>query len=480
MTTQLLLVAPFAAPLAAAGVAAVVRGHRTLQRILSAAAVLTVVASGVAITLRRGDAPVLHTVIGGEEALVGVALTADPLGAGLVAAVGLLTAMVVATLAATGGDTHPALHPLILVMLAGASGSFLAGDLFNIFVFFEVVLIASYVLLVRPGEARQLRAAAVYVAVNILGTLLLLSGIAAVYGTAGTVNLALLAEQSTGGGVSPGAALVVVAFTVKAGLLPFSAWLVAGYPAAERTTLALFAGTLTTVGVAAIYRVVLLSFAGSAALRTGVLVAAVATLLVGSLAATAAGDHGRVLALVVLVQVSFMALGFGLGTTAGVAAGVFFILQDTVVKAAVVLAHAGGMQPGQLSRRARWLVVGAFTLLALSLAGVPPLSGFVGKALIVEAAFGAGAGLVAAVAMAGSAATLAALLPLWRDLTGPPPRPSPGTRGAARTLPALPVAVAALAALAVGIVPGWLLSVADAAATTLLDPAAYVTEVTGP
>ncbi|WP_114454895.1 proton-conducting transporter membrane subunit [Halopolyspora algeriensis] len=480
MKTQLLLIAPLIAPLTAAGIAALGRGRRGLQRVASTVALVVVTGAGTLLTLRAVPSGVVHTVIGSETALTGIALTADPFGAALVAAIGLLTTVAVTTTAGTGDDHHPLQHPLLLVLVGGACGSFVAGDLFNLFVMFEVVLIASYVLLVLHGGLRQFRAAAVYVIVNLVGTVLLLAGIAAVFAATGTVNLALLAERPTvAAGAMPGAALVLIAFTLKAGLLPFSGWLVVGYPATRRTTMALFAGTMTTVGMAALYRVALLAFGDAEVLRTAVLVVAVATALLTSLAALAAADHGRVLALLITTQVGFMALGFGLGTVAGIAAGVFFVLQDVLVKTAVVLAYrsCGEHHPPVI----RGIVTASFAVLALSLVGFPPLAGFVGKALLVEAALEAGAVVAAAVALAASAMTLAALLPLWWHITG---NRDGGGEGTARRLRpgacAAPAAVVAVAAVAVGIVPGWLLAIAGAAAEVLADPAGYAQEVLGP
>lgn len=480
MSTQLLLIAPIVAPLAGAALALVARRWRTVQRIITAAALIVLTFAGFMLTVEAVDAKVVHTVVGAEEALYGIALTADPFGAALVAAAGLVAAVVVATMAMTGDDEHPFVHPLVLVLAAGASGSFITGDLFNLFVFFEVVLIASYVLVTLLAGRQQMRAAAVYIPVNLIGTLILLTGIAGVFAESGTVDLAHLAEQSlTENGAMPGALLVVVAFTLKAGLLPFSGWLVVGYPAAQRTMMALFAGTLTTVGIAALYRVVLLAFGGSSALRTGVLVAAVATLVIASLAAVAAKPHARVLALLIVTQVGFMAIGVGLGTTAGVTAGVFFVLQDVLVKTAIILAYWPLSERSASAAGARIPALWIFGLLGLSLVGIPPLTGFVGKVLLVEAAFAADAIVVAIAALAASAGTLAALLLLWRQAIETDPEPATDRRTPHAAARLTPAALVAVGALAVGVFPGWLLNVAEASADLLLDPSAYAEEVLG-
>lgn len=487
MTDHLLLLSPLIVPLAGAAIAAMAR-RQVVQRLTTAVALVVVLGSGVALTIRSLSVGVVHTAIGVDSPLAGVALTAGPFGAGLVVATGVLVAVVVAAMAAAEVDADPLLHPLVLVLAGGAGGSFVAGDLFNLFVLFEVVLIASYALVARGGEAGQLRGAAVYVGVNLVGTLLLLAGVAAVYGATGTVNLAQLAERSSVGAAMPGAALVVTAFILKAGLLPLSGWLVVGYPAAPATTMALFSGTLTTVGVAALYRVLLLAFHGTPGLRAVVLIAAVATAVLASIAATASDGHGRVLALLVVAQVGFMGMGVGLGTAAAVAAGIFFVLQDIVVKTALVLGH--GSLPGhtRLPAAGRGIVTCTFAVLALSMAGIPPLAGFLGKALLVEAALDAGAVTAGAVAAAStliaSLATLAALVVLWRrdvqEPAGLPSTPAHGpTPGRWATVGAAPAATVAVAAVVVGVAPGWLLAIADAGSEMLLDPGAYAATVLG-
>ncbi|MHA6803613.1 complex I subunit 5 family protein [Salinifilum ghardaiensis] len=478
MRTQLLLLAPLIAPLTAAGVAAIGRRSRVVQRSASVAALAVVVVAGVLLTRRALRSGVVHTSVGADGALAGIALTADPFGAAAATATGLLAVVVVSAMWGTSDDHHPLLHPVLLILIGGSCGSFLAGDLFNLFVLFEVVLIASYVMLVLRSGFRQLRAGIVYITANLIGTVLLLTGVAAVFAATGTVNLALLAEQSTGPGAMPGAVLLLIAFALKAGLLPFSGWLVVGYPATQRTTMALFAGTLTTLGIAALYRVVLLGFGDSEVLRTATLVAAAATLALTALAAIAATDHDRVLALVITTQVGFMAVGFGLGTTAGVAAGVFFVLQDVLVKATIVLAYL--FLHLHRSRVMGGVAAASFAVLALSLVGFPPLSGFVGKMLIMLAAVEDGAFAVVAAMLVSSALTLAALLPLWQCAIQEGGR----TNATTERWPRPNVGVAAVAAVvvgvvAVGIAPGGLLTISNAAAEVLVDPAGYAQEVLG-
>lgn len=468
MSRELLLLAPLLAPLSAAALGLLLYRRRRMQLIAAAMALLAAVAAGVALVRETVASGVIAVSIGGEQ-LVGVALTAEPFGAALVVATGLLAALVVAAMARTD-PSHPYSVPLILVVVGAASGSFVTGDLFNLFVLIEVAVTASYALLVlEHGGRRGLRAVTVYLVVNIAGTIVLLAGIAAVYGAAGTVDLASLAALSLEGSAAlPGAALVVVALSLKAGLVPFTAWVAVGYPAARRPLMALLAGTLTTIGIAGLYRVGLLAFGAAPGLRVAVLAASVATLLVAPLAALATRRRRRVLALLVAAQVGFMGIGFGLGTRAAIAAGVFFALQDIAVKSALILTYVPGERDGPAVSP---LLLAAFAVLGLSLAGMPPLAGFAGKALLVESALAAGAPVVAAALLVSSALILASLLPLYWRMAD---RTSSG-----RSITAVLGAAVAVAVAAVGIAPGGLLAIAGAAADTLLDPAGYAEAVLG-
>ena len=474
--TDALLVAPIVVPLLAAGASALLRGRLLWQRMVTSAGLTAVGAVGVVLLLQALDGTMAVAVIGSHTALTGIALTADPFGAALVVATALLAGAAVTGMIGADEDREALVHPVLLLLLAGVGGSYIAGDLFTLFVLFELVMISSAVLLALHVRLRRMRLVVVYITVNLVGTTLLLAGIATLLAEAGTVNLALLGRQTVDAG-HPGPLLVVVGFAVKAGLLPFTGWLALAYPLARRALLALFAGSLTTVGVAALYRVGLLAFDGGAVVRLPVLVLAATTAVVAALAALAATDGARVLALLVVTQVGFMVLGLGLGSRGAVAAGVVFILQDVLVKTGLVLAWRP-LEQAATDARSRRLAVASFGVLALSLAGLPPLTGFVGKALLVEAAFATGAPAVAAAALIASALTLAALLRLWHasrsrpDLPPSPARTTPGS--------VAPAAVLAVAAVVVGILPQPLLHVGDAAADLLLQPDTYAEQVLTP
>jgi multicomponent Na+:H+ antiporter subunit D len=473
-------------PLFAAALTALVRRSPVVQRVITIATLTAVTVIGGVLVAATAGGGIVATVVGGHPAALGIALTVDPLGAVMVLVTGVLALAAVAAMSLRRDDGHPFAHPVVLVMLTGVWGSFVTGDLFNLFVAFETTLIASYVLLVLDGTRRQARAGAVYVTVNLLGSLVFLAGVGLLYGTAGTVNLAQLAAQPTqmsSGAIGP--ALVVLAFAVKAALLPFSGWLRVAYPVAPRAVSPLFAGLLTTVGVVAMYRVMLLSFGEAPVLRQAILVAAIATAIAGGLATLAVTGPAPLLAHVVLAQAGFMAVGVGIGTVDAVAAGIFFVVQDVVIKTALFLgafATDDVATDGVGLVQARPILAVTVAVAGLSLAGFPPLSGFVGKALLIRSAFDAGLVIASVGMLVASFGVLVAVGRLWRGIVwrtvADEVTSAVASRGR-RRVTAVPAMVLASAAILIGVVPGPLHELATRAAEVLTDPAAYARTVLG-
>ncbi|HEX2028410.1 MAG TPA: proton-conducting transporter membrane subunit [Nitriliruptorales bacterium] len=478
------LLAPVLVPLTAAALAALGRRSQLLQRGLAVASVAVVVAAGAALLTATTTGRIPVTALGGWPNRFAIVFAADPLAALLVTTTGVVALAVLGAAVGTAEDGHPFFHPLVLVFIAGVCGSFLTADLFNLFVFFEVALTASYVLATLAATRRQVRAGAVYIATNLAGSLLLVTGVAWTYAAAGTVNLA---DFAGGAGRLPAVAgaVLLVAFGVKAAAFPLGGWLAVTYPDLPRSIAALFGGLLTTVGVVALYRI--LALALHARLRTPLLAVATATIVVGALAALGRRAPDEILAFQVIAQVGFMILGAGLFGPAGLAAGVFFVVQDMVVKTAAFLSLGGardvtGHDAGATLERARPVLAFAFFLVVLSFAGLPPTSGFVGKLLLIRAAFAGAQYAVAALALVGSLATLAALLRAWRiTFTAPrqeAPEPStgPGPRRM-RIAGAAPAATLAVLALAVGMFPAGLAEHAQRSAAWLVAPDRYAAAV---
>lgn len=476
-------VAPIVLPLLVAALSALWRGRRGVQRTLAIATVAIVGAVGIVLTWRATTGSPVITVIGGSDARYRIALVADAFGSSATVAVAFVGLAALITMALRADDHHPLMVPAVLVLLAGVWGTFMTGDLFNLFVFFEVALVASYVLLVVGGTTAQARAGAVYVTVNLLGSLVFLAGVGLLYGATGTVNLAVLATDAPRPAVREVAeAVILAAFALKAALLPLAGWLRLAYPVAPRTVAALFAAVLTTVGAVAIYRVVPVAFAVDGA-RTALMYLALSTVLGAGLAALAVPGVWRMASLIVMAQAGLMVVGIGLDGSAGTAAGMTFVVQDIVAKGALFLALASTADIDTEERElvsSRPVLSAVLILLLGSLAGLPLTSGFVGKALIVRAAFDGGEVVLGALVLTGSLLVLAAGCRILRETiwTAPDVKATAVGPSIGRLRWAVvPAAVLAGLIVITGIVPAWLDDPVNAAATLLSDPAMYAEEV---
>ncbi len=341
--------------------------------------------------------------LGGWPAPFGIVLVVDRLSAMMLA---LTWSIAVPVLwYATGGwDTHGRhFHALFHFQLMGLSGAFVTGDLFNLFVFFEVLLIASYVLLVHGQGRNRFKAGLHYVVLNLVASALFLVGLAVIYGVAGTLNLADLALRVARLGpqeaalFASGAMVLLVVFGLKAAMVPLYLWLPGTYAAATAPVAALFA-IMTKVGVYAIIRVhgvILGDGAGHAALaaEAWLLPVALTTLVLGTLGALAAHSLARLVSYLTVASVGTILVGVGLFTPAAMSAALYYMVHSTLVIAALfLLVELVATQRGDVGDRlqpaapvAQPMMLGLMTLLgAASAAGLPPLPGFLGKLMILQ------------------------------------------------------------------------------------------------
>jgi multicomponent K+:H+ antiporter subunit D len=400
----------------------------------------TFVLLGVALYLASvaADGTVHPYLLGNWKAPFGIALALDRLSALML----VLTAVVAvaSVLYARGGGTRGAhdaqglhYHALFQFQLMGLNGAFLTADLFNLFVFFEVLLIASYGLLLHGGGAARLKAAIHYVGFNLAGSALFLVAVALLYGVTGTLNMADLSQRVAALGpdqaalVRAAALLLIVVFGVKAALLPLYFWLPDTYRAAPAPVAALFA-IMTKVGVYCVARVTTLIFGDDAGVATGVADPWLPWLAIGTLALAALGTLAAVrlrtlVSYLVVASAGTLLLAIGLGSAATLSAALFYLVNSTLVAAALFLlvdsiasgrGEAGDeMIPAPLAYRAAYGTL--FFLFALEAAGLPPMGGFIGKALLLRATTDlplmpatwvallvSGLGMMIAVARAGS------------------------------------------------------------------------------
>ncbi len=489
-----LLPLPVVAVLLAAALSLVATGHRWLQRTLSLTGVVTSLAASVALLVLVERDGVRSVQLGGWPAPLGITLVVDLFSAlMLVVSLATVLAVLVFAIGQPGVDRSPAFHPVYLTMTAGVALSFLTGDLFNLFVAFEITLVSSYVLITLGGRRDQVRSAMTYVIVNLLASTLFVAAVAWVYAATGTVNLADLATamDDVPDAVRTTLSMVfLVVFGIKAAIFPLFFWLPDSYPTAKLPVTAVFAGLLTKVGVYALIRVQTLLFPGDGP-STVILVVAGLTMVVGVLGAIAQNDMKRILSFHIVSQIGYMLLGLGIFTVAGVAGAILFIVHQIPVKTALFLTaglveeSTGATELRRVGGLLHRMPVAAalFGIAALSLAGIPPLSGFVGKLALIDAGFAAGTNTIVAVSLVVSLLTLFSMTKIWNGVFwGTPEQPTErlvADGGRLRSPVLMQAATVALVALgvAVAVFAGPIYELCERAATDLLDPSPYVQAV---
>jgi multicomponent Na+:H+ antiporter subunit D len=373
---------------------------------------------------------------GGWRPPYGIAFAADSLSALFVALQAGLLGIVVLALRPElhGALTVRRAHPLALMLTSGLIGGFLTGDLFNLFVMFEAVLISSYLLLQVPGTRRSVAGALPVIVINFVASGLFLTALGLLYGMVGSVNIADLAVHL---GDAPiglrrvALALLVVAFATKAALVPLCFWMPASYPTLAAPLAALFAGIMTKLGVYALLRIhPLLSL--DASLQEALVWAGGLSALLGVLAALSQYEVRRLLSFHSVSQVGFIVAALGLGDSLGLAAALFFALHHSLVKPSLYLV-ADELERRNSTRDLRemdfrkaggGLLAVGFGIAAFSLAGLPPLSGFFGKLSVFRAAFEAEAFPLLVLLVLASLFTLASMLKIWRFAFSQKPIPA--------------------------------------------------------
>ena len=469
---------------------------RGAQRALSLAALSGVLGVCVALLVGADDEGVIVHRSGGWPASIGISLVVDRL-AGLmllVSALVLLAVMVYAIGQAGEEQRRVAFHPVYLVLAAGVSASFVTADLFNLFVAFEMMLAASYVLITLGGRPDQVRSGMSYVVISLVASSLFITTLALLYAATGTINMADLSVRlaEVDGSVRAFfALLLLLVFGIKAGLFPLFFWLPDSYPTAPGPVTAIFAGLLTKVGVYAIIRTQTLLFDTPDWMGTVLIVVAILTMVVGVLGAISQDDMKRILAFHIISQIGYMIFGLGLFTVAGVAGAVFYIVHHIIVKTALFLVaglvsrRAGSSrlsEVGGLVRSAPIIAV-LFAVPAMSLAGLPPFSGFLAKFALVDAGIADSSWIAVAASLAVGLLTLFSMTKIWAGVFWGEPEEEPrrqprvdGRTGVPWAM-AAPTALLAAASLAVSFGAGTLYDISERASIDLLERTDYVEAV---
>ncbi|GHA14291.1 Na+/H+ antiporter subunit D [Oceanisphaera arctica] len=442
---------------------------------------------------------ILVAYVGNWSAPYGITLVADLLSAIMVLVTGIIGLAVAIYSLATMSRNHEAFgyYPLLHLMLAGVVGAFLTGDIFNLYVWFEIMLVASFGLMILGGERAQMEGALKYVTLNLLSSALFLTAVGLLYGYAGTLNMADLALK-LGNGEQPGlvtviAMLFLVAFGIKAAAFPLFFWLPASYHTPPVAISAVFAGLLTKVGVYALYRVFSLIFVQDVELthHTVLMGMGIFTMLTGVLGAAAQFEVRRILSFHIVSQIGYMLVGLALFTPLAIAGGVFYIFHHIIVKtnlfliSGIMYRYHGSYdlaRLGGLYRSAPWLAL-LFLIPAMSLAGLPPLSGFFAKYTVIKAGIAAESWFMVAIALIVGLLTLYSMVKIWAEAFWKPlpeeAKPLRGDTDPHLYVLYLPVLMLALLTLTIGFGAEWFVQLALETADQLLTPAGYIEAVLG-
>lgn len=449
-SSGLLLISPLIIPLltAIAGLfgLALRPTSRQVQRIISTAGGLLLLFSSFVLfdSVRRNGIQVVQ--VGSWPMPFGITLVADLFSAIMVVMSGLIGfAVHIYSLASMNREREVfGYYPLYFVLLLGVNGAFLTGDLFNLYVWFEVMLMSSFVLMALGRNRGQTGGAIKYVTLNLISSAIFLSAVGILYGLVGTLNMADLAvkfsDVHSGGSVSglinAVAGMFLIAFGIKAAVFPLFFWLPDSYFAPHPAVSAVFAGLLTKVGVYALIRVFTLIFPlDQTVFQELLLWIAGLTMLTGVLGAVAQIEVRRILSVHIISQIGYMVMGLALFTPLALAGAIYYLFHNVMVKTSLflvsgVMERVGGTgdlkQIGSFYQRMPVLAV-LFLIPALSLAGIPPLSGFFAKLSLVQAGLAAGQFWVVGTALFVSLLTLYSMTKIWTlGFWKPAPEPENG------------------------------------------------------
>ncbi len=515
MPVPMIIIAPILIPFFTALACLAAWGRRRVQRriCILGAGVLCLAGGQLFITVWRQGVVTLR--LGNWPAPYGIILAADTLGASLaaVAAVIGLAAIVSATYGMDRRRETEGFYAIAQVMLMGACGAFLTGDIFNLYVWFEVLLIASFVLLSLGGGKAQLEGTVKYVALNMVASAIFLAAVGLFYGVVGTLNLAdaavKVAEVNAPALMGAIGLMFLLAFGIKAAIFPLYFWLPAAYPTPSFPVSALFGGLLTKVGLYAMIRTHGLLFIPHADFWGPLLLTlAGLTMIAGMMGALSQRGFGRIISFNLVGHMGYMLMGLGLFSPMGLAGAIYYMAADMIdiatlflIGGAVALAtgNAGGdtRRMGGLWERRPFLAA-LFIAPAMSLSGLPPMAGFWGKLGLLRAALADRHYWIATAALAAAFLTLLSMARLWEAVFWKPPpseRHGGPERGPERrpeqrpeqrpdqNIPFVrgyaPILVLAGLSLLLGLLAEPAFQVARSAAENIIDPAAYIRAALG-
>lgn len=488
-----LIVMPMMLPILIGIILMFLRPYIKVQRVLSLLVILSNVGIGIFILHQIQQNGIMRLDFGGWEPPFGILFVADSFSMLLVLTSSIITAacLIYAFSSVEAFSEKNFFYSFVLFLVAGVNGSFLTGDIFNLFVCFEIMLLASYVLIAFGGRKGQLRESIKYVIINVVSSWIFLVAIAYLYGTIGTLNMAHISERVAESGQTPTLTVISVVlltvFALKAGLFLYF-WLPGSYSSPITPVAALFGALLTKVGIYAMFRVFTLIFYHEQHItHTLIGILAALTLIGGSIGAVAYKDLRMVASYNVVIAVGFILAGLAVATPSAIEGSIYYLIHDIIIKALLFLlvgtmiAVSGQTKMDEISGLIKnyplfgWL----FFLTTLSLAGIPPLSGFIGKVLIGEGAVSAGSYVLLAIAFISSIFVLYSLMRVfltsfWGETIISQDEEIPAKKGWV-----ISTCILALGTIALGVGAEQMAVYVQDAAETLLNPQIYIDAVLG-
>ena len=422
-----IIVLPLIIPIVTAIVLVFLREQVNLQRLIALITMIFVTGVSVVLLNLVQTEGIMKVDFSGWAPPFGILFVADSFAVLLVIAANIVTIICMLYAFSTIGVEHERMYfyPFTLLLVAGVNGSFLTGDIFNLFVCFEVMLLASYALIGLGGKKVQLREALKYVLINVVASWMFLVALAFLYGTVRTLNMAHIAQRVAEAGQDPLLTTVslvfLIVFALKAGLLLFF-WLPGSYSVSPAAIQALFAALLTKVGIYALFRTFTLMFPHNPEVTHTIIgIMAGATLILGSMGALAGRDVRSIAAYNVIIGVGFILIGLVAGTETAYEGAIYYLIHDMFAKALLFLLIGmmvmltGEIVVKKMSGIIRnyplfgWM----FFIVMCALTGIPPLSGFIGKVLIGQGAIEAGTYVLLALGFLSSIIVLYSLLRIF-------------------------------------------------------------------
>ncbi len=491
------VLAPVLIPITYIALALVLRSKAVKQALAIIFSVLNFLMALYLIFL-AGREDILVSNIGSWPAPYGITMVADRFSALmlLVSSIVFLATTIYSVEAIDAKRKENGYYLITYGILAGVNGSFMAGDLFNLYVWFEVMLMGSFILVSFGGERLQLAGAIKYLILNLISSFFFLAGIGILYGKMGSLNMADISIKITQSAESlsalnPALVLFIVGFAIKGALFPFFFWLPASYHTPPPAVSALFAGLLTKVGVYALIRLyTLFLFQADSFWNPMIMVLGVLSMVVGVLTATSQSDFRKILSFHIISQVGYMVTGLAFFTVGGLAAAMFFLAYHMITKTNIFLVAGwvyrqnGTLEikelGGILKQSPVWATI--FFVSAFSLAGMPPLSGFAAKFLIIKSGVGSGNLVVAMIALFVGLFTLFSMVKIWIEVFWKPAPAGTVTRELTLQPDRLMMGSSVFLAIlivAMGLFAAPVIEYCNEAAADLLDPEKYYSFILG-